>query len=690
MEAARKEGDGNTQVYLKEREATIQPEDHVTYTEPPEGPMNMKSDGSHMTGRVVQLTLEIIYLLTGEDYMMVRKTSGDHVTSSRCSIEDLHPPSLRPERANKKILEIISQIIELLTGEVGDVSHNAHHCDDEDLCDGEPSSLDCSEARNLALLPISEACDDFVAQRPKNVDKERLLIECKSQNNTMVDGASNGDCNVTTLTDKQTANTVSLLSGNDLHSHQGWTEATKGTQTEWPSTYILVYNTNALESQTPVIKINTAVNGFDKKLANISGQRTYKNALGNPNTDREQQRANQEEWTCIECGKTFSCKSHLTKHQRMHKERSCHASKFSKTVSGIANFGGHLAVQREKMSQIDSSNKCYDSHISRHQRVQNEENVCQSFEAIKTFGGPSDLAECEVDIWDYQSGKCLNGERQEDNLEGGFDCQKSLVERRQKQDMACLELLTYKSQLIRHRKIHSSEKLFLCSECGKRFGLKSALLRHQMIHSGEKPFACTICGNCFNQRSHYIRHQLSHSGKKPFTCSDCDRSFIQKSDLVKHQKGHRGKKMSCPVCRKEFCSKTFLIKHQKSHGESSRAVCSECGKCFSQKSALVVHQRIHTGEKPFSCDDCGKLFNRKSLLVRHQRVHTGEKPFSCRECGKSFTRTTNLVIHQRTHSGERPFSCLKCSKSFNSNATLLRHQRTHGEGSGVSASPKIY
>ncbi|KAM5125589.1 gastrula zinc finger protein XlCGF66.1-like [Mantella aurantiaca] len=74
--------------------------------------MRMEEDQSHMTERILNLTLEIIYLLTGESYPLVK--SGDQVT-----IMVPPPHSLKPERNNtKKILEVIQKMIGVLTGEV--------------------------------------------------------------------------------------------------------------------------------------------------------------------------------------------------------------------------------------------------------------------------------------------------------------------------------------------------------------------------------------------------------------------------------------------------------------------------------------------------------------------------------------------------------------------------------------------
>ncbi|XP_073450863.1 gastrula zinc finger protein XlCGF53.1-like [Aquarana catesbeiana] len=74
--------------------------------------MRMEEEWSHMTERILNLTLEIIYLLTGERFPLLK--SGDHMTITV-------PPcdSLKPERHNmEKILEVTKKMMELLTGEV--------------------------------------------------------------------------------------------------------------------------------------------------------------------------------------------------------------------------------------------------------------------------------------------------------------------------------------------------------------------------------------------------------------------------------------------------------------------------------------------------------------------------------------------------------------------------------------------
>ncbi|XP_040286433.1 uncharacterized protein LOC120999536 isoform X8 [Bufo bufo] len=87
----------------------------------------MDRDGDKMAESIINLTLEILLRLTGEEYTVVKKTSSEHcqapVSEGRGGI--LSPIS-RPtphipihEKVNReKVLELTNKIIELLTGEV--------------------------------------------------------------------------------------------------------------------------------------------------------------------------------------------------------------------------------------------------------------------------------------------------------------------------------------------------------------------------------------------------------------------------------------------------------------------------------------------------------------------------------------------------------------------------------------------
>ncbi|XP_077142210.1 oocyte zinc finger protein XlCOF8.4-like isoform X2 [Ranitomeya variabilis] len=90
----------------------------------------MDKDRDNMAERILGLTLEIIHLLTGEDYTVVKKTDESVASSSRrqesggwskSQIPRMVPPpsTLIHGRSNElQILELISKILQVVTGEV--------------------------------------------------------------------------------------------------------------------------------------------------------------------------------------------------------------------------------------------------------------------------------------------------------------------------------------------------------------------------------------------------------------------------------------------------------------------------------------------------------------------------------------------------------------------------------------------
>ncbi|XP_075187893.1 gastrula zinc finger protein XlCGF66.1-like [Anomaloglossus baeobatrachus] len=87
----------------------------------------MDMDRDKMAERILHLTLEILFQLTGEDYTVVKKTSSEHCqapVSEGCGRPLIpftgpppHPP-IHEDINDQKILELTYKMIELLTGEV--------------------------------------------------------------------------------------------------------------------------------------------------------------------------------------------------------------------------------------------------------------------------------------------------------------------------------------------------------------------------------------------------------------------------------------------------------------------------------------------------------------------------------------------------------------------------------------------
>ncbi|XP_069611314.1 zinc finger protein 419-like [Ranitomeya imitator] len=578
-------------------------------------PTRMNRDRDKMAERILHLTLEILYRLTGEDYTVVKKTA-----SERCQApvsegwgRPLSPitgppphPLIHEDINDQKILELTYKMIELLTGEV------PIRCQDVTVYFSMEEWEYLEGHKYLYKDVLMEVLQSFTSPvlSSKRTTLERcprplLQQDCKQENPN--DFPHQGE-------DLPHVITVETYVWDD-----GWckeeipTDNLKGDCTS-SSEGCLIFSDFSADNfgitpdicEEHVIIPDPAQDLIRKNLSSDPFQQVLFSASFKTNMqNKSHRRAVEHEivniekpFSCSECEKYYSTKSKLAKHQRSH--------------------------TGEKPFSCSECGKRY-----------SEKSVLFNHHRIHTGEKPFSCSEC---------GKCF----------------------------------THKSNFVMHQRIHTGEKPFSCSECGKCFTEKSSLVTHQRIHTGEKPFSCPECGKCFTDNSSLVTHQRIHSGAKPFSCSECGKCFNRKTHLAAHLKNHTGDKpFSCSECGKRYSTKSVLVKHQKIHTGEKPFSCLECGKCFTEKSNFVMHQRIHTGEKPFSCSECGKCFTEKSSLVTHRRIHTGEKPFSCTECGKCFTDNSSLVTHRRIHSGAMPFSCSECGKCFNRKTNLVTHLKTH-------------
>ncbi|KAM4012688.1 uncharacterized protein ACNLHF_004612 [Anomaloglossus baeobatrachus] len=595
----------------------------------------MDMDRDKMAERILHLTLEILFRLTGEDYTVVKKTPSERCQApvsegwgrplSPITGPPSHPP-IHEDINDQKILELTYKMIELLTGEVTLLGMLGHiRCRDVtvyfsmeewEYLEGHTDLY--KDVMMEAPQPLTSPGLSSKRTTPERCPRPLLPQDCKQEDpdvpqDVSPPALSSDDCNGSS--DGSLISSEFITDGESI-PHDTYEEHT------------------VVPDINPVLPRKALSSEFFKQAQNSHlSQNCKQNRSYRRNMEYEMDETvptREKPFSCLKCEKCFIQKSYLVRHQKIH--------------------------TGDKPFSCSECEKCFiwKSELVEHQRCHTGEKPFSCLECGKCFIKKSLLV---------RHHKIHTGDKP-------FSCSK------------CGQCFSSKSNLFRHHKIHTGEKPFSCSECGKCFIAKSDLVVHQRSHTGEKPFSCSECGKYFIQKSYLVRHQRSHTGEKPFSCSECGKCFIQKSVLVVHQRSHTGEKpFSCSECGKCFIAKSDLVVHQRSHTGEKPFSCSECGKYFIQKSYLVRHQRSHTGEKPFSCSECGKCFIQKSVLVVHQRSHTGEKPFSCSECGKCFIEKSDLVVHQRSHTGEKPFSCSECGKCFTSKSGLVKHvKKPHREG----------
>ena len=122
--------------------------------------------------------------------------------------------------------------------------------------------------------------------------------------------------------------------------------------------------------------------------------------------------------------------------------------------------------------------------------------------------------------------------------------------------------------VIKMDKSHSTNK-FSCDTCKKVFQTKSNLNRHKSVHTKNRSFPCPLCGKKFSQRGDVNRHQLVHKIEKTIVCEECGSFFSKPSDLKRHNRVHtKEKPYPCEVCGKFFADQSSCRRHERTHQKS--------------------------------------------------------------------------------------------------------------------------
>ncbi|XP_073536850.1 uncharacterized protein [Phyllobates terribilis] len=512
----------------------------------------MDRDRDKMAERILHLTLEILFRLTGEDYTVVKKTSNKRCqgpVSEGCG-RPLSPimrppphPLLHEDINDQKILELTYKMIELLTGEVPircqDIT--LHFSMEEwEYLEGHKDLY--KDVMMEVPQPLTSPVLSSKRTTPERCPRPLLPQDCKQENpNVPLDHQGEDLTHINT--------TGTYVRGDERCKEEIPTDDRPGDYIRSPKRYVrssdfeLIDHITevAYEEQVSIPDLPSALQSKDlssdpfqqllspdslqknnrkdvehersPKEENPQGGKCYEDILKLVKPEKSHTKA--KEFSCSECGKCFTTKSKLVIHERIHKV--------------------------EKPYSCSTCGACFSRswNLTTHER-------CHT--GVKPFL----CLEC---------GKCF----------------------------------TYKSDLVAHLRCHTGEKPFLCRECGKCFTSNSTRVRHEQTHK-EKPYSCSECGKCFTQKSDLVIHQRIHTGEKPFLCTECGKCFSQKAYLVMHLRCHTGEKpYPCSECGKCFSQKSHLSGHQKSHTGEKPYSCVECGKYFIRKSDLVTHQQFIHG-----------------------------------------------------------------------------------------------
>ncbi|XP_040178194.1 oocyte zinc finger protein XlCOF7.1-like [Rana temporaria] len=425
----------------------------------------MEENCSNLTERILRLTLEIIYLLTGEDNIVAKKTSVDGQNPIMVPLHFL----LTSEISNdEKILEVTQKIIDLLTGEVFGSSYNP---------------LEGHKVNNIKVEDNGVEEEWVRGDRPCKV--EEIHPEIKT------DGSSNGNPPERCGHGGWSTSEEHLILPSDYNEDNGMAQySPEGLGTPYihhrlddmeSSADSFIYEESNDKPHTVIPNVQASCHSGDESPdPSIPEEYSY-NTLDTVNPINH---TAELPFPCSECGKGFKRKKVLRIHLMGHAGKKIYSCPECENLY-LSNCGlvAHKRLHAgEKNFKCPECGECFGlkSQLTAHQKVHSE---------------PFSCSECEKTFRKRQQ---LTRHQRTHTGEKPYSCSE------------CGKSFTLRMHLKRHHLVHTGVKPFSCPECWKSFSTKANRDNHLRIHTGERPYSCANCCKRFARRETLVVHQRNH------------------------------------------------------------------------------------------------------------------------------------------------------------------------------------
>ncbi|XP_073538411.1 gastrula zinc finger protein XlCGF66.1-like isoform X1 [Phyllobates terribilis] len=350
----------------------------------------MDRDRDKMAERILHLTLEILFRLTGEDYILVKTSSdGCQAPVSEGWGKPLSPitgppphPLIHEDINDQKILELAYKMIELLTGEVPircqDVAVyfsmeeweylEGHKDQYKDVMMEVPQPLTSPVLSSKRTAPercprplLPENCKQANLDVPQDHQGKDLFHINNTETYLRCDVQCKEEIPTDNRTDDYTRSSEGYLKSYDSEKDDhGFTPSTYGEHAIIPD-LPPVHDRKMLSSDP-----------FQQIISSDSSKTDVQHSVCYVIVSQESAHRVQKPYSCSECGKCFVQKSHLDWHHRTHTgEKLYKCSECGKCFNKKSNIDAHLRIHTgEKPFTCSECGKSFNHkpNLVRHQK----------------------------------------------------------------------------------------------------------------------------------------------------------------------------------------------------------------------------------------------------------------------------------------------------------------------------------